>query len=81
MWDSNPKGYVFDMFDFDVILGIDFLSQYGIEIDYQKKKVKFHLNDVEEFIFDEGCMLSLMIKNIKTRKLLNKIVRVIWYML
>lgn len=30
---------VIDMSDFDVILGIDFLSKYGVEINYTKKKV------------------------------------------
>lgn len=30
---------VFDMSDFDIILGIDFLSYYRVNIDYKKKKV------------------------------------------
>lgn len=30
---------VFDMFNFDIILGIDFLSRYGVKIDSRKKKV------------------------------------------
>lgn len=30
---------VFEILDFDVILGIDFLSWYRVEIDYRKRKV------------------------------------------
>lgn len=30
---------VIDMLNFDVILDIDFLSRYEVEIDYRKKKV------------------------------------------
>lgn len=61
-----------DMPDFDVILYMDFLSHYGAEIDYQKKKVKFHLDDGEKFTFNKDHVLSLMINNIKVKKLLNK---------
>lgn len=45
---------VFDMFDFNMILSIDFISRYGAEIDYRKKKVWFCLDDSEEFTFSEG---------------------------
>lgn len=58
--------------DFDVILGMDFLSHYGAEIDYQKKKVKFHLDDGKKFTFNKGRVISFMINNIKAKKLLNK---------
>lgn len=63
---------VFDMSDFEMILGIDFMSWYGFEIDYKKKKVWFHLDDGKEFIFNEGHVLSMMINNIKARKMLSK---------
>lgn len=63
---------MFDIFDFNTILYMDFLSWYGAEIAYQKKKVRFHKNDGEEFIFSKGRILSLMINNIKARKLLSK---------
>lgn len=36
-----------DISDFDVILGIDFLSWYGVEIDCRKKKVRLHLDNNE----------------------------------
>lgn len=63
---------VFDMSDFDMILGIDFLSLYRAEIDYRKKEVRFHLDNGEKFTFDEGHVLSMMISGIKTKKLLSK---------
>lgn len=63
---------IFDMFDFDMILGIDFLSQYEDDIDYKQKKVWFHLDDSDEFTFDEGCVWSMIISNIKARKKLSE---------
>lgn len=36
-----------DMPNFDVILDIEFLSRYWIEIDYRMKKVKFNLDSGE----------------------------------
>lgn len=30
---------VINMFNFDIILGMDILSRYGVEINYKKKKV------------------------------------------
>lgn len=60
-----------DMPYFNVILDVDFLSRYGTEIDYRKKKGWFHLDDGEEFTFGEG-QLSMMISNIKARKTLSK---------
>lgn len=38
------------MSDFNVVLGMDFLSWFGAKIDYRKKKVQFHLDDSEEFV-------------------------------
>lgn len=32
---------LFDMTDFDIILGMDFLSHYEVGINYKKKKVWF----------------------------------------
>lgn len=63
---------MFNMFDFDVILGIDFLSKYGVEINYKKRKVWFHLDDGDKFTFVVGCALSVMISNVKARKMLSK---------
>lgn len=44
---------VIGMPNFDVIFSIDFLSKYGIEINYRKKKVWFNLNIHEKFTFGE----------------------------
>lgn len=63
---------IFNMPNFDMIMGIDFLSWYRVKIDYIKKKVWFHLKDGKEFTFGEDCMLSMIIKNIKARKILSK---------
>lgn len=63
---------VFDMFNFDMILNIDFFSWYGVEIDCWKKKVRFYLDDDEKFTFEEGNVLSVMVRNIKTTKCLSK---------
>lgn len=63
---------VFDMINFDVILGIDFLSQCGVKIYYKKKKVQFHLDNSEKFTFDKSHVISMMISSIKARKLLSK---------
>lgn len=60
------------MFDFDMILAIDFISRYKAKFDYKNKKVQFHLNDDEEFTFSEGRVLSMMISSIKARKILSK---------
>lgn len=63
---------VFDMPEFDIIMRMDFLSHYGMEIDCRKKKVWFYLDDKEEFTFGEDHMLSMMVNNIKTRKMLSE---------
>lgn len=55
--DMTTELIVFDMVDFDVILCMDFFSQYGAEIDCKKKKVRFHLDNGKEFTFDEGWYL------------------------
>lgn len=52
--DMTTDLIVFDMSDFDVIFSMNFLSWYGTEIDYQKKKIRFHLDDSEEFTFSKG---------------------------
>lgn len=63
---------IFYMPNFDVILGIDFMSWYEVEINSRKKKVWFHLDDGEEFTFSKGHMLNMMINDIKARKMLHK---------
>lgn len=63
---------MFNMSDFDIILRMDFLSRYGVEIGYRKKKVRFHLDNGEKFTFGKGCVLSIMISSVKARKMLGK---------
>lgn len=55
--------------DFDAILGMDFLSKYGAEIDYKNKKVQFNLDNREEFNFGKGQVLSMMINSVNNRKI------------
>ena len=45
---------VFEMPNFDVILGMDFLSLYGANIDCRNKKVGFNLENGDSFNFGEG---------------------------
>jgi hypothetical protein len=40
---------VFSMFGFDIILGMDWLSKYGANIDCRKREVVLLLRDTEEF--------------------------------
>lgn len=63
---------MFDMSNFNIILGMNFLSWYRVEIDYRKKKVQFHLDDGEELTFGESCMLNIMIRSVKVRKMSSK---------
>ncbi|XP_031275527.1 uncharacterized protein LOC116134023 [Pistacia vera] len=62
---------VFNMPNFDIILGMDFLSRYGAEIDCRRKKVKFNLDNGDNFIFGEGHPTSMMISAAKARKMLK----------
>lgn len=45
---------IIDMLDFSVILDMDFLSRYRNEINYNKKKVIFSVDDGKQFIFEKG---------------------------
>lgn len=63
---------VFNMPNFNMILGIDFLGRYEVKINYQRKKVQFSLKDGDEFIFSEGQIQSMIINYIKAYKMLCK---------
>lgn len=63
---------MFEMLDFYIILGIDFLNRYEVEIKCKKKKVKFSLDNGDKFSIGMGRLLSLMIINVKDHKMLNK---------
>lgn len=51
---------------------MDFLNRYGAGIDCRKKKVKFNLENEYKFTFGKSQVLSMMISNVKARKMLNK---------
>lgn len=63
---------MFEMLDFYIILGMDFLNRYEVEIKCKKKKVKFSLDNGDKFSIGMGRLLSLMIINVKDHKMLNK---------
>jgi hypothetical protein len=44
------------MLGFDIILGMDWLSKYGANIDCHKKEVTFRLHGIEEFKFCGSCV-------------------------
>lgn len=71
-WEMVVDLIVFDMLDFNIILGMNFLSCYKVEIDYRKKKVWLHLNNGEKFMFGKGRVLSLIINSRKAKKMLSK---------
>lgn len=48
-----------------MVLGINFLSKYGANIDCKKKKVKFSLDNEDKFTFGEGRVLNMMISSVK----------------
>lgn len=45
---------MFEMLDFDMIFGMDFLDKYEVKINCKKKKVKFSLENGDEFSFGKG---------------------------
>lgn len=45
---------IIDMLDFNVILGMNFLRKYGIEINCKKKKVRFSIDNNEQFTIKKG---------------------------
>lgn len=66
-WELTIILIVIDMPYFDVILNIDFLSWYGVEIDYRMKKVYFSLANDEKFVIGKGWVLNMMINIIKAK--------------
>lgn len=60
-----------NILDFDIILGIDFLSHYRGKIDCTKMNVQFQLNDGKKFTIEKGHVFSMMINSVKVRKMLS----------
>ncbi|KAL2474476.1 Uncharacterized protein Adt_35212 [Abeliophyllum distichum] len=65
---------VLDVQDFDIILGMDWLSRYHAMIDYCKKELVFEPPNMPSFCFSGAkAKLSIpIITAMKTRQLLNK---------
>lgn len=61
-----------NMPDFEMILNMDFLSNYRIKIDYRNKTVWLSLENRDKFSFGEGKVLKLMINSVEVRKILSK---------
>ncbi|XP_058003970.1 uncharacterized protein LOC131180640 [Hevea brasiliensis] len=59
--------------NFDVILGMDWLSTYYATLDYRNKKVYFHILGVEEFSFngDRSVASYNLVSAISARKMLR----------
>ena len=65
---------LFDVMDFDVILGMDWLSQQFATVNYRRKEVIFRIAEVEEFEFagDKSSSPQNFISAITARKILRK---------
>ena len=63
---------ILDMFDYDVIVGMDFLSKFGATINYKARSVNFKPPSRDQFEFNsKRCRNSkMMISEIKASKLL-----------
>ena len=63
---------VIDLYDYNVILGMDFLGKYNAVIDSQRRTVTFKPIGGEEFIFRGSTtkQLKMFISALKVRKLL-----------
>ena len=64
---------VLDMVDYDVILGMDFLSKYGATIDCKAKVVNFQPPGEEQFTFsgDKSSKQRMFVSAMKARKWLD----------
>ncbi|KAL5576538.1 hypothetical protein UlMin_018237 [Ulmus minor] len=64
---------VLDMIDYDVILGMDFLSKYGATIDCKAKVVSFQPPGEEQFTFcgDKYSKQKMFVSAMKARKWLD----------
>ena len=69
------------LLDFDVILGMDWLSQHYATVGCRRKEVIFRISDAEKFKFvgDKSSAPQNHISVITTRKMLRKGVRDTWH--
>ena len=63
---------ILDMYDYDIILGIDFLAKYNATIECRKRRFTFRPSNEDEFSFDGGPRKKgkAIISSIKARKML-----------
>ena len=63
---------ILNMYDYDVILGIDFLSKYNATIDCRHRRVVFRPTDYDEFSYvgEGGRSQKVIISSMKARKML-----------
>ena len=50
-WELSVDLVILDMFNYDVILGMDFLVKYEAAINCKARTVSFHLPGAEKFVF------------------------------
>ena len=64
---------ILDMYDYDVILGMDFLTKYNATIECQHQKVIFRLSISDEFSFvgENHWKQKMIISSMKARKMLS----------
>ena len=69
------------LLDFDVILGMDWLSQHYATVGCRRNEVIFRISDAEKFKFmgDKSSAPQNHISVITTRKMLRKGVRDTWH--
>ena len=67
--------FMLDVIDFDVILGMDWLSQHYAIVDCRRKEVIFKILNVEEFKFvgDKSSTPQNLISTITARMMLRRV--------
>ena len=71
-----------EMFDFDVILGMDWLSKHRVSMDYFTKKIVFKKSRYPklEFEGDRRILPTCVISTLEAKRLYTKVVRHSWHM-
>ncbi|XP_073277669.1 uncharacterized protein [Primulina huaijiensis] len=67
---DKPTKMVLPMPEFDIILGMDWLSKNGVSIDFQRKSMRVRLLGEEEFVFESSNSMPRMISYLQARKLM-----------
>ena len=68
------KLIILDKYDYDIILGMDFLTKYNATIECRKQKVTFRPGNDDEFSFDGGPRKKgkANVSSMKTQKMLMR---------